>query len=200
MRWLALVFVVLPIVDLWLLLRLGDHLGFWPTLGLAVGSGFLGAWLAKREGGRVIRSWLRSFQTFQPPERGVIDGVLVIAGAALLAAPGLLTDVLGFALLVPWTRRPFAWLVRRKVDRYLAEGALRVQRAHFGAVDLGDLARGFSVRPGGVGATGVIDTEGSEATDRTDAAPRSPRTGDSAASEGVRPSDAPDPGADKLLR
>lgn len=190
-RWLALVFVVLPIVDLWLLLRLGDHLGFWPTLGLAVGSGFLGAWLAKREGGRVIRSWLRSFQTFQPPERGVIDGVLVIAGAALLAAPGLLTDVLGLALLVPWTRRPFAWLVRRRVDRYLAEGALKVQQVHFDAGGLGDLARGKpgprnSPFPGArrgpfAGPSAVIDTDGSETdgtdagvmdTDRADDAPR----------------------------
>ena len=85
---LFVIFVVLPFVDLALLLRVGDLIGFWPTVALTLASAVLGAWLAKREGLRVLRAWRRAIEELRMPDEGIIDGVLVIAGGALLAAPG----------------------------------------------------------------------------------------------------------------
>lgn len=126
---LLLLFVVLPFVDLVLLLRIGSWLGFWPTVALSIAMGILGGWLAKREGLRVLRAWRRALEELRAPDQGIIDGVLVIAGGALLIAPGVLTDIIGFLFLIPWTRLLVAKLVRRWVDRRIAEGRLHVVSA-----------------------------------------------------------------------
>lgn len=123
---LFVIFVVVPFVDLVLLLRIGSFFGFWPTVALTLGMGALGAWLAKREGLRVWRAWRQALAELRPPEQGIIDGVLVIAGGALLAAPGVITDVVGLTFLVPVTRRLVAGLVRRAVDRKIQRGQLHV--------------------------------------------------------------------------
>jgi len=124
--WLFLLFVVIPFVDLVLLLRVGSLVGFWPTIAFTIAMGMLGAWLAKREGLRVWRAWRQALAELRTPDEGIIDGVLVIAGGALLITPGLITDFAGFLLLVPFTRRLAARLVRRAVDRRIASGRLQV--------------------------------------------------------------------------
>lgn len=135
MGWLLFVlFVALPFADLVLLLRVGSLFGFWPTVALTLAMGALGAWLAKREGLRVWRAWTRALGELRAPEQGIIDGVLVIAGGALLMAPGVLTDVVGFAFLIPPTRKLIAGLVRRGVDRRIARGQLHVVTTGFGPV------------------------------------------------------------------
>jgi UPF0716 protein FxsA len=153
--WLLFVlFVALPFVDLVLLLRVGSLLGFWPTVALTLAMGALGAWLAKREGLRVWRAWSLALSELRAPEQGIIDGVLVIAGGALLMAPGVLTDVVGFAFLIPPTRKQIAALVRRAVDRRIARGSIHVVTSGFGP---------FS--PGG--GEGVVDTPGEGVVDTT---------------------------------
>jgi UPF0716 protein FxsA len=127
--WLFLLFVVVPFVDLVLLLRIGSLVGFWPTIAFTIAMGMLGAWLAKREGLRVWRAWRQALAELRTPDEGIIDGVLVIAGGALLITPGLITDFAGFLLLIPFTRRLAARLVRRAVDRRIASGRLQVMSA-----------------------------------------------------------------------
>jgi UPF0716 protein FxsA len=124
--WLFLLFVVLPFVDLVVLLKIGDVIGFWPTLGLAVFSGMLGGYLAKREGMRVFRAWRDAIRELRTPEEGIIDGILVILGAGLLMAPGVITDVIGFLFIVPITRRLIAKEIRRRVDARIARGDIHV--------------------------------------------------------------------------
>lgn len=168
MGWLLFVlFVALPFVDLVLLLRVGAVLGFWPTVALTLAMGALGAWLTKREGLRVWRAWTRALAELRPPEQGVIDGVLVIAGGALLMAPGVLTDVVGFVFLIPPTRKLVAGLVRRAVDRRIARGQIHVVSAGFGPLD------GFEQRP----SDGVVDTTG-ESVGEAPELPGPPRRGD----------------------
>ncbi|MBI3202625.1 MAG: FxsA family protein [Myxococcales bacterium] len=162
MGWLLFVlFVALPFVDLVLLLRVGSLLGFWPTVALTLAMGALGAWLAKREGLRVWRAWTRALSELRAPEQGIIDGVLVIAGGALLMAPGVLTDVVGFAFLIPPTRKLIAGLVRRGVDRRIARGQLHVVTTGFGP--FAPEGRG----DGGPGPTagGVVETTGETVDD-----------------------------------
>lgn len=128
--WLFLIFVVLPMVDLVLLLGIGEVLGFWPTLGITVAVAALGGYLGKREGLKVLRQWRDAMASLRMPEEGLVSAALVLAGAVLLAAPGVLTDVVGLALLVPYTRKPIARLVRRalegRMQRAVQSGNLRV--------------------------------------------------------------------------
>lgn len=124
--WLFLLFVVLPFVDLVVLLKIGDVIGFWPTLGLAVFSGMLGGYLAKREGMRVFRAWRDAIRNLRTPEEGIIDGILVFLGAGLLMAPGVITDVIGFLFIIPVTRRLLAKEIRRRVDARIAKGDIHV--------------------------------------------------------------------------
>jgi UPF0716 protein FxsA len=125
-RWLLLLFLVVPLLELYLLVWAGSVFGFWPTMGITLLSAILGGALAKREGLKVWRSWRRALTELRPPEQGVIDGVLVLVGATLLISPGVLTDVVGILFLVPFTRRIGARVIRRALDRRIADGRLRV--------------------------------------------------------------------------
>ena len=117
MAKLVLLFAVGLLVELWLLLQIGEQIGFWPTVGMAAGTAVLGAALAKHEGRRVLAGWREAMAAGRAPEEGITSGVLVLVGAALLIAPGVLTDVVGLLLLFPPTRRPIARAVRRWIER-----------------------------------------------------------------------------------
>jgi UPF0716 protein FxsA len=123
---LFLLFTLLPFIDLWVLLEIGRAIGFWPTVALAVGTGIAGAWLAKTEGLRVVRAWQRALEEGRMPEEGILSGMLVLAGAALLVTPGVITDVIGLVLLFPPTRRLAAEGLRRYLTRRMREGRIRV--------------------------------------------------------------------------
>lgn len=153
--WLLFVlFVALPFVDLVLLLRVGDLLGFWPTVLLTLGMGALGAWLSKREGLRVWRAWTQALAELRTHEQGIIDGVLVIAGGALLMAPGVLTDVVGFAFLIPLSRRWIARGVRAAIDRRIRRGQVRIVQSSFVSIPF------ESPESPASGPPGVVDTTG----------------------------------------
>ncbi|WP_437960043.1 FxsA family protein [Sorangium sp. So ce119] len=120
---LILLFTVVPIVELWLLLSIGDVIGFWPTVALALGTAVLGAALGKREGLKVLAAWRGSMTEGRIPDEGLTGGLLVLLGAALLVTPGVLTDVAGILLLLPPTRRRIAALVRERLERRVAASA-----------------------------------------------------------------------------
>lgn len=132
---LFLLFVAVPLLDLWLLLRVGDAIGFWPTLGLVLLAGVVGAWAAKTEGLRVLRAWQAAVAAGRLPEEGVLSSVLVLVGAALLVTPGVLTDLVGLALLLPPSRRLAASLLGRWLKRQVEHGRVRV--VTFGAPGAG---------------------------------------------------------------
>jgi UPF0716 protein FxsA len=123
---LFLAFTLVPLLDLWLLLRIGGRLGLAPTVALVLGTGLLGAWLARREGARVLQGWRRAAAEGRLPEEGVLSGALVLAGGVLLVTPGVLTDVAGIALLLPPTRRLAAGALRGWLLRKVERGQVRV--------------------------------------------------------------------------
>ncbi len=115
---LLLLFTVVPAVELYLLLQLGAWLGPGPTFLLVLLTGTAGAWLAKREGLGVLRTLLDELHQGIPPGTRLMEGVLLVVGGLLLVTPGVFTDLVGFALIAPPTRRALAprvlaWLVRR---------------------------------------------------------------------------------------
>ncbi|MEZ6183705.1 MAG: FxsA family protein [Planctomycetota bacterium] len=132
MPLLALLFVVVPLVELALLFQVGEVMGLGATIGLVLATGILGAALARHQGAAVLRQLSQAAQSGQDIGRTLAEGAMVLVAGVLLLTPGVLTDVVGLLLLVPPLRRQVApWVVKR----LLARGALRV--GGFGASPFG---------------------------------------------------------------
>jgi len=106
---LVLLFIVVPILELYVLIQVGSAMGVLPTIALLIFDSVLGAVLLRAQGRAAWVRFSRALAEGRLPGREVIDGVLVIFGGALLLTPGFLTDILGLALLIP----PMRALVRR---------------------------------------------------------------------------------------
>ena len=111
---LLLLFTVVPLVELALLLWIGEHTGWEFTLALVVVTGVVGASLARREG---LRCWLevqRRMAQGELPTDSLLEGLMILVAGAVLVTPGVLTDIFGFLLLVSPVRRLMRrWLARR---------------------------------------------------------------------------------------
>jgi UPF0716 protein FxsA len=103
--FLLLVFLVLPIAELYVIYLVGDAIGILPTLALLAADSVLGTMLLRSQGQAVWRRFSEAVAVGRMPHREVQDGVAVIFGGAFLITPGFLTDILGVILLVPPTRR-----------------------------------------------------------------------------------------------
>jgi len=130
---LFLLFTLVPLFELFLLLRIADHVGGGTTFALVLVTGALGAWLAKREGLRVLRDWQGALRNGQVPETGVVQGLLVLVGGVLLVTPGVVTDLVGLSLLLPFTRAAIARSVVARVERAVREGRIQVTHVSYGA-------------------------------------------------------------------
>ena len=102
---LLILFTLVPLLELYLLIRVGDLIGVWPTVALVVLTGAFGAFLTRFEGLRVLRKVQSEFQEGRVPTAGLLDGLLIVVAGAVLLTPGLITDALGFFLLLPPGRR-----------------------------------------------------------------------------------------------
>ena len=110
-RWvrplLVVLFVVVPLLEIYVLIQVGQVIGPWWTILLLVLDSVIGAWLVRREGGRAWRALTTALQTGRMPARELADGALILVGGTLMLTPGFVTDVFGFAAILPFTR-PFA--------------------------------------------------------------------------------------------
>lgn len=118
---LALLFTIVPLIELALLIEVGKHIGVFNTIAIVILTGLLGAALARYEGFGIIARIQSELARGELPGNSLIEGALILAGALLLLTPGLLTDAIGFALLLPVTRPFFRNLVkkvfRNRIDR-----------------------------------------------------------------------------------
>jgi UPF0716 protein FxsA len=110
---LVLVFIVLPIAELYVIIRVGELIGVLPTIGLLLLDSFLGAALLRSQGRAAWRRFNDALAQGKVPAREVFDGAMVILGGAFLITPGFITDVIGLLLLIPLTRTMFRGLVAR---------------------------------------------------------------------------------------
>ncbi len=124
---LALLFVIVPLLELALLIQMGQWVGYWPTIGLVVFTGVTGAWLARMQGLRTMWRLRHDLANGRVPGQAIMDGMAVLAGGALLLAPGILTDLIGFGLLVPGTRHAIQKRIMARLERHIQEGALNVR-------------------------------------------------------------------------
>lgn len=101
---LVLLFIVLPIAELYVIIQVGDWIGIWPTIALLLLDGFLGAALLRSQGRVAWRRFQEALGRSKVPAKEVYDGAAIIFGGALLMTPGFITDVFGFILLIPPSR------------------------------------------------------------------------------------------------
>jgi UPF0716 protein FxsA len=144
MLLLVLIFIVVPIAELYVIIQVGEAIGVLWTIALLLADSVLGSWLLRSQGRAVWRRFNAALAEGRAPTREVLDGVLVIFGGALLITPGFISDVFGAILLIPPTRA----LVRGGLTRRFAKRPPTVLR--FG----GRRAPGF-------GAGSSYDVEGS---------------------------------------
>ncbi|MCC5910209.1 MAG: FxsA family protein [Clostridiaceae bacterium] len=119
---LILMFTIIPIVELAVLLRISGHIGLLNTLLIVFITGVVGAYLARSEGRGVIRRIKLEMAQGQMPGDELINGLCVIVGGAFLLTPGIFTDIVGFSLVLPFTRTAIKVAIRRKISRMIEEG------------------------------------------------------------------------------
>lgn len=125
---LVVLFIVVPIAELYVIIQLGSVIGVLPTIALLILDSVIGAALMRSQGRATWRRFNRTLAEGRMPGREVMDGALVIFGGALLLTPGFLTDFLGLVLLLPPTRAFVrALLVRRFAGRLVASASSGAQ-------------------------------------------------------------------------
>lgn len=123
---LFLLFTVVPLVELVVLIRIGQWLGALPTIALVAATGMVGAWLARREGSRSWRAVRRELAEGRVPGEELLHTLLIVVAGALLVTPGVFTDVAGLLALVRPTRELAVKAVRKRLARGLEEGTVRM--------------------------------------------------------------------------
>ncbi|HKP57994.1 MAG TPA: FxsA family protein [Polyangiales bacterium] len=147
MRVLFLLFAVLPLLEVFVLFKLGRTFGAAVPVLAVLASALCGAVVARIAGLRVLRSFRQALAAGTPPESSVIDGVLVLLACALLVMPGLISDVLGLCLLLPPVRKLVARSVTRRLVQAVQRGTAHVTQTN---------------------VRSVIDVEGEVVTERED--------------------------------
>jgi UPF0716 protein FxsA len=124
---LIVLFIAVPIIELAVIIQVGQLIGLWPTLAILVADSILGSVLMRSQGRAAWRGFNAALASGRPPAREVLDGVLVIFGGALLLTPGFATDIFGLLLLFPPTRAVARrLLVRRFAGRMVASATAGV--------------------------------------------------------------------------
>jgi UPF0716 protein FxsA len=120
---LVILFIVVPIAELYVIIQVGEAIGIWPTLALLLADALLGSFLLKHQGRGAWRRFNEALAQRRFPGREVVDGLLIVVGGTLLLAPGFLTDIVGLLLLIPPTRAIVRNLLRRfTVGRFTVVG------------------------------------------------------------------------------
>ncbi|MEJ2183895.1 MAG: FxsA family protein [Nitrospirota bacterium] len=122
---LFVLFCTIPVVELALLVYVGSRIGVLETIAIVVFTGVSGAFLVRSEGLGVLRRFRENVQRGVFPSEEILDGSMVLVAGALLLTPGFLTDILGFLLVFPPSRKRIKRFVRRYIDRHFMEFRIR---------------------------------------------------------------------------
>lgn len=139
---LVLLFIVVPIAELYVIIQVGQLIGVVPTLILLLADALLGSWLLKHEGRGAWRRFNEALAARRFPGKEVADGALIIVGGTLLLTPGFITDVFGVFFLLPPTRA-----ISRRLLKRLALGRFAVIGVAGGPGPFGTPPRGTGPCP-----------------------------------------------------
>ncbi|MFT6913922.1 MAG: UPF0716 protein FxsA [Motiliproteus sp.] len=169
MRFLFLLFVIIPIVEITLLINVGQAIGAWYTIALVLVSAFVGVNMLRHQGLATLTRARSRMDSGELPAQEMVEGLVLAVGGALLITPGFVTDVMGFCCLIPLTRRALVkpLLSRFAVTAARQAGATFTQNASSAsdpsAVEAGQTERAFKSdqarRPDGSKGGQIIEGE-----------------------------------------
>ena len=123
---LFLLFTLGPMIELVILLRISREIGFMTTVTIVLLTGIAGAYLARREGIKALYDLRASMARGEMPGNALLNGFLVLIAGALLVTPGILTDIVGFVLLIPYTRNLIRRILIHRIRRAMRRGGANV--------------------------------------------------------------------------
>ncbi len=127
MRFLFIFFIIIPIIEITVLINVGQAIGTWYTVGLVLLSAFIGVNMLRYQGVSTLTRARQRMNMGEIPATEMVEGIILAVGGALLITPGFVTDFIGFCCLIPFTRRWFAASMKK----------------HFTVVGVGGQAQGF---------------------------------------------------------
>ena len=120
--YLILLFTLVPLIELAILIKIGQYMGVAYTIGIVLLTGVAGAYLAKMQGLITLQKIQEDINQGMMPADKLFDGVLILCSGILLLTPGLLTDIIGFMGLIPLTRNLLKRWVKAKVEDIISQG------------------------------------------------------------------------------
>lgn len=122
MPWLILLFIALPLAELYVIIEIGSAIGALPTIAILFGDGVLGAVLLRAQGRTAWRRFNAALAEGRMPGREIFDGAMILVGGALLLTPGFITDGVGVLCLLPPSRALLRGALARRVARRTESG------------------------------------------------------------------------------
>ena len=113
MRFLFLLFVIVPLIEIVLLINVGEMIGAWYTIGLVLLSAFIGVNMLRRQGLSTLMRARSKMDGGEIPAHEMVEGIILAVGGALLVTPGFVTDFFGFCCLIPFTRHAMVAQLRK---------------------------------------------------------------------------------------
>ena len=114
--WLLLLFILIPLLEIWLFILLGGFIGAYPTLFVILLTAILGTFLVKTQGINVLKEIQSKFNGLENPTESIVHGAMILFAGALLLTPGFFTDSVGFLLLLPKVRKAAFFWLKNKVN------------------------------------------------------------------------------------
>ena len=114
--WLLLLFILIPLLEIWLFILLGGFIGVYPTLLIILLTAILGTFLVKTQGINVLKEIQNKFNALENPTEPIAHGAMILFAGALLLTPGFFTDTIGFLLLLPKVRKSAFFWLKNKVN------------------------------------------------------------------------------------
>ncbi len=125
---LLLLFITVPILEIYILLEVGNTIGLGATILLVFATGIAGAHLAKSQGLSLMLKIQEEMAAGRMPAEEMIDGAMVLSGGLLLLTPGFCTDLTGFLLLAPFSRTILKGWLKKLIGSMIAKGEIRIYR------------------------------------------------------------------------
>lgn len=125
MPLLLLVFIAVPILELYLLIKVGSIIGALPTIAIVMMTAVIGTWLLRQQGLATLQRYQNNLGQGKLPAMELIEGMVLLFGGALLLTPGFFTDAIGFLCLIPVTRQALIW----RFMKY-AKNHIQIRTAH----------------------------------------------------------------------
>ena len=125
---LFLAFTLIPVMEIYLLIKIGGYIGAFNTVLVVIGTGFAGAYLARLQGLQTMYRVRANLQQGIMPAEEMLDAMLIFAAGMVLLTPGFITDIMGLLLLIPETRSVFKRYAKTKFENWMSAQDVRIDR------------------------------------------------------------------------